>query len=474
MKHGVPCILQARSGGTSSVEADRLNVPERVLRNLGFPDGAPVTLCTPGFRVAVRLVRMSTGSRRRSGSDPDIPRTESSGTEQIFVSQTLVRRLALPVGLPLRIRRSAPDEIQIGPFVGIFCQRYPGPSLYGPQTRFFRRLIEIGREMGMFVYIFETGDVDRRRAAIAGSTWVPRQGWVRVTCPLPHVFYDRGMVTQSVMRVHQWLRLRGVKQFNGYVGSKLWVYRLLADDPKLARYIPPTKVLRHTSDLVHMVKKHGTVYVKSAGGGKGIGIWVVSGQAGHGYTYRFTDARARIRRGRTHDPSLIVQRLLAAPRQPWFIQPRLNLLDWRGGIFDARILVQRDGQGVLGVTGTGARIGPKGSIISNIHGGGHARALPPLLEQCLGLSEQEAKAFEQRIEDIALASARLIDKAIRKTGTVGELGIDIAIDRDGRLWFLEANSRTGRNVFLMSGMHDRATTAMLRPLQYAEHVAGFA
>lgn len=454
MNDDVRCVFYPRTEPRSDASGEAV-MALSMMERLALSDGATVTFRLPGGRFPLRVVA--------GGSDE----------ERIYFPRSLIQRAGIPTGWPLRLQRAGEKELRVGPFVGIFCQRYPGMSIYGPQTRFFRRLIELGRRMCMFVYVFETRDVDRKGETIAASTWLPGRGWVRRRCPLPHVFYDRGMVTPSVMRIHRWLRLRGVKQFNGYVGSKLWVYRLLENSPELSRHIPPTRVLRHPSDLMYMVQQHGTVYVKSAGGGKGIGIWVISPSPRGGYAYRFTDGRTRVHRGYAHDVRPIVRRLLSAPRGPWFIQPRLDLLRWRGRMFDARVLVQRDGRGRLRVTGTGARVGRKGSIVSNIHGGGDARPLSPLLAECLGLKQSEADGMQAEVERISLAIARIIDGAIGATGTVGELGVDIAIDRRGQLWILEANSRTGRNVFPMAGMHDRAKAAMERPLQYAEHVANF-
>src|SRR5690606_8578630 len=230
---------------------------------------------------------------------------------------------------------------------------------------------------------FEAQDVRGDAGVIDGITWLENKGWVRMRFPLPDVMYDRGFVNGPVMRVQRWLRRRGVEQFNSWVGSKLSVYRQLAAVPELARYIPGSVGLRRRADLVGMIRRHGTVYVKAAGGGKGIGIWLVSADGQDGYVYRYTDAAWRVHRGRTRDLSGIVHMLLSRPRGPWLIQPRIDLLRHRGRIFDVRVLVQRDGAGVLRVTGTGARVGRRGSFVSNLFGGGDARRLEPLLEETL-------------------------------------------------------------------------------------------
>lgn len=446
-------------------------LPRGLLTTLDLTPGAPATLRTGQRRAPVRVQTWDQPGSAREISP--LAGVDGAEPEKVYVSADLLRRLHLPAGWPVRIRRDSAGELHVGPFLGIFCQRYPAGPVFGPQTAFFRRLIRLARTMGMCAYVFDAADVNRRDGFIHGITWLENYGWVRMRFPLPDVMYDRGFVNGHVMRVQNWLRRRGVEQFNSWVGSKLWVYRQMAGVPELAQYIPETVVLRRTADLAAMVRRHGTVYVKAAGGGKGIGIWLISADGQGGYVYRYTDAACRIHRGRTRDLSGIVQLLLSKPRRPWLIQPRIDLLRHRGRIFDVRVLVQRDGTGALRVTGTGARVGRRGSFISNIFGGGDARQLEPLLQETLGLSIEEATAMRREIERISLAVAELIHRACRHTGHVGELGVDIGIDRRGRLWFFEANSRTGRNVFQMAGMDDSARAATRRPLEFALYLSGF-
>ncbi|HLT59521.1 MAG: YheC/YheD family protein [Limnochordales bacterium] len=433
-----------------------LLLPPGPLARLGLAPGDRVQLCTQAHRAAVHI---GAGARHDGLA---------------WLDGAIMRRLHLPPGWPVRLRRAGDGQLHVGPFVGILCQRFGPANPYGPQTTFFRRLIRLGRELHMVVYVFAPGDVHRAMGAVAGWTWLDGRGWARRLFPLPHVLYDRGFVTAPVLRLQRWLRNRvGVQQFNSLVGSKWWVYRLMARMPDLAPYVPETRVLRTTADLLLMVRRHGTVYVKAAGGGKGIGIWVISANRMGGFNYRYTDGQARIHRGRTAQLGAIVHHLLGRPRQPWLIQPRVDLARWRGRIFDVRVLVQRDGYGQWCVTGTGARIGRPGSIISNLYGGGDAWPLEPVLVESLGMSWPEATALRARVEDIALRVARAIDAACRRTGHVGELGIDIGIDRAGRLWFFEANSRTGRNLFRQAGLRDSSRLADRRPLEFALHLAGF-
>lgn len=57
--------------------------------------------------------------------------------------------------------------------------------------------------------------------------------------------------------------------------------------------------------------------------------------------------------------------------------------------------------------------------------------------------------------------------------TLGELGLDLGVDRTGRIWLLEVNSRPWRTVNPERGSIARTRLALLRPLAYARCLAGF-
>ena len=48
-----------------------------------------------------------------------------------------------------------------------------------------------------------------------------------------------------------------------------------------------------------------------------------------------------------------------------------------------------------------------------------------------------------------------------------ELALDLAIDREGRIYVLEVNPKPAREVFARSGDSETYRKALLRPLEYA-------
>ncbi|WP_036736225.1 YheC/YheD family protein, partial [Paenibacillus zanthoxyli] len=52
-------------------------------------------------------------------------------------------------------------------------------------------------------------------------------------------------------------------------------------------------------------------------------------------------------------------------------------------------------------------------------------------------------------------------------GTLCELALDLAIDREGRVFVLEVNPKPAREVFSRAGERDTYHKALQRPLEYA-------
>jgi glutathione synthase/RimK-type ligase-like ATP-grasp enzyme len=155
--------------------------------------------------------------------------------------------------------------------------------------------------------------------------------------------------------------------------------------------------------------------------------------------------------------------------QTYIVQERINLLQYEGNILDVRVMTQKDNKGSFSITGKACRIGKPGSITSNISAGGQGQKVEFILNRQFSQSAQRERIINE-INMVALESAKLLDEVI---GSIGELGIDIGIDRDGKVWFIEANLRPARQVFLLIGEKALRKDSVTKPLLYCRYLAGF-
>ena len=352
-------------------------------------------------------------------------------------------------------------------YLGVLAARRSSASRpYHEQTTFFRRLIREGREIGVSVFIFSPPGVLWKRRKIRGWTWTGKR-WVRRLYPFPHAIYDRvsprgkadlsGVATCRVR-----FRRLGIPRFNTELGSKWRMHRIFSRNPVLQEVLPPTRILTSRS-LADMMRRYGAVYSKPVRGGQGKGI-VWAARRGSGYAYRIQGNRGS-RSGRVKGLAALRARCGRGRR---IVQKAIPILRCDGRPFDVRALVQRLDDGEWHLTGAVARLGAKRSRVTNIHAGGRAMRLEEALEKA-GVDAERIEAIRTRIEVLALEVAKSLSGESR---SVGELGVDFAIDTEYNCWLLEANSRTGRISFHRAGLTEAARQADRGPAAYARFLAG--
>lgn len=367
----------------------------------------------------------------------------------------------------LWLREDGAGGWHVGPIIGILAHVFRGPR-YGPQDTLFQRMITEAESLGGLAFVLSAGSSDLSRGRIRGYRHDGR-AWRGSYFPLPDVMYNRTQATPATRRLESGLRRVGrVRIFNNRLGSKWRQYRILVRDPQAVPYLPVTRMLRRAEDLYSVVARFGGAYVKPSRGGFGKGIWRIERHP-RGYEVRRTDGN-----GRSHRLGILslaqAYRAIRQSGRRYIVQQRLHLIRWRGSIADVRVLIQKNIRGQWGITGAGVRVGQGGTIVSNLSGGGRAHALHEVVSE-LFADDPDLAAEIQRL--VPVLAMRLATRLERSAPPLGELGIDLGIDRSGRVWFLEANSRTGRSLFHQIDRDESGRHADRRPMEYAVFLAGF-
>lgn len=355
---------------------------------------------------------------------------------------------------------SKKPEALLGVLVG---RRTAHNRPYHEQTTFFRRLIREGRGIDVAVFVFSPPGIRWRHKQIAGWTWTGRR-WERRVYPFPDAVYDRVSPKQRadlrvVDAVRRRFSRRGIPLFNTRIGDKWTLHRHFSKDPSLRESLPRTRILTKAT-LAEMLAAHGAVYTKPANGGQGKGVgW--ARRTGDGYVYRVQKGRGQIA-GRVRTVRQLLPRCRGGRRR-MLVQQAIAILNYQHRPFDVRALVQRGLDGEWRVTGMVARLGAPHKKVTNIHAGGRALPLEAVLKEC-GADEALVQEVLEKAHQLALSVAHSIAARAR---LVAELGIDIAIDRDFKLWLLEANSRTGRISLHRAGLGEAARRGDRAPAEFA-------
>lgn len=393
----------------------------------------------------------------------------SKNTNHFYLSSNDLRKLKLQPGRSYGVSRQ-PDGIHLGPVVGIMAESYrQSGKPFGMQSFFVKQLITNARELGEICYGFSPANVNWGNKTITGYTWT-RNRWVKGTFPLPDVVYPRekGYLRYN-LRIKKRLEAEGCKFLNPALIGKWQTYQVLAQHPKLKNYLPDTRLVHDFRPVNRMVNRYHAVYMKPVTGSQGRNIIKVRRTGGNSYQYQY-QMNNRMYEGTASSLTGLrssLRRVMGS--QTYIVQKQINLLRYEGNILDVRVMMQKDNTGEFSVTGTACRIGRPGSITSNISAGGHGRKVEFILERHFSQPEQREKIINE-INIVALEAAKALDDTV---GNIGELGIDIGVDRDGSIWFIEANLRPARQVFLLIGETAVRKASITKPLLYCRYLAGF-
>lgn len=394
--------------------------------------------------------------------------------QQLKIPITLLKYLGFEVGQLVNITWQN-GTLRIGPLVGVLAPRQKSKTHpYSAQTSLFRRLIHAGNELGVCVFVFDFHHIDWSKKRVRGYT-LAGDKWVARNYPIPDVVYDRttgtfagGVAAADAARRR--LSQYQVPQFNTRLGSKMRLYQLMRADLLLQAHLPPTYRVSSTKQVAKVLAVSGSAYLKPQSGAQGKGIIRLRRRTGT-WEYTLVNEHYQIYQGSSLRLADVIARLRTqVVLSGYLVQPDIRLIRWQGRICDVRALIQRDADGCWHLTGAAIRAGRPGGIISNLHGGGQALQLEQVLAQTLPGGAAAVPSVVAQIEQLSLRVGAVLAKG---TKCLGELGVDLGVDKNGKVWVIEANSRTGRAVFRRAKMPQAAAEADRRPLRFALYLAGF-
>ncbi|SDH27045.1 YheC/D like ATP-grasp [Alteribacillus persepolensis] len=254
--------------------------------------------------------------------------------------------------------------------------------------------------------------------------------------PLPKVnVYRVGSYMRNQTSINKIKRLRknGYAFFHAVTNkerSKFSVYQYLASNPKTAKYMPDTAMLSY-STLVQMIDRYGKVYIKPIRSSRGRNIHVLeSKRDGFVMTHiaNFQEKKTKMAKGELYDH---FERTFTEPEK-FLVQQAVQSDTYKGKKFDFRISPQKNKHGRWQITGMIARIANKCENITNLDQGGRVKyKLSPLIN----------KSTKNNIKKACITIAKTIEA---KFPQVIDLGLDMAVDKNGNVWMLEANFRPYR------------------------------
>lgn len=344
-----------------------------------------------------------------------------------------------------------------------------------------RLLAEEAVREGVNLVALTTFSVDWWEKRINGLLYSKEDGtWKVGVFPFPDVIYDRATLTKKELSVGSLVRTRFKEHFKiPYINNKQafgkWnTFKILANYPEVKKHLPETCLYYHPLNLEEMLKKYQSVYIKASAGSMGRNIYKAQ-QAYQGVvtvSYR--------EKGRNCSDSLTYEgihgRLIKGKLKgkKVIIQQGIDLACLEDKPFDVRLLVQKDHAGTWTIVDKSVRLAEPGSVVTNVSSGASVSKFDDVIPQVF------LKGHSKISQELELLTQSICRRLEESYGPQGELGIDMAVDKAGKLWLIEVNAKPSKisvrrsgdsaSMYRKSGANDIIQRAYSNPVKYAKYL----
>lgn len=411
--------------------------------------GKTVVLSRP-LAKALQVASGRSGTLKLGSKTANITiRTTNRSDNTISLPVNLIAVLRLPRTGKCLIKSNGGNELQLGPIIGVLTSTSGGSAApFGSRTGFIREIFKTGADKAFHV-AFSPNQVNWESGEVTGYTMGSDGRWQRKTVPLPDVVYNRlpsrraeKLATTEAFKA-RFIRRR-IPLFNWSFFDKWDVYRLLDGEAEAEKHVPESAINPGPEEIRRLMEKHRFVYLKPTAGSLGIGIYRLTYSPGRGYFARFrrNGSNVLIRFSNFEGLMKLLRRHRINLRH-YVVQQGIRLIELDGCPLDFRFHMTKNGQNQWVAAGIGAKRAGRGSVTTHIRNGGQLMTPEQALTRVYGASK--AETMLQTAKDAAVRLSEAIER--RYHHPLAELGFDLGIDQNDRVWMFEANAKPGRSIF---------------------------
>ncbi|WFA06259.1 YheC/YheD family protein [Bacillus sp. HSf4] len=330
-------------------------------------------------------------------------------------------------------------------------------------------LAKMASEYGIRLIRFTPLDISPGSLFVKALTYHPKSGqWNEVEREIPEVIYDRcfyGRDQQSkkAKPIVEWLKKYPKTVFLGLgLPDKWMVYKALKADSILQSYLPATRLAASAQDILRLLAKEKSCILKpaSASGGRGIIHLEMTGK-----TVKASYQTGKHKQLKSFSKQASFETWCKKVLQHrYLLQSFLDIQDKDGYPCDIRLLLQKNRSGEWETAGKTVRRSYQHGLLANLTGDAESVSFDSWL---VSVPKKRQAVLLDDLETIAQAVPKALESG---HGPLFELGLDICLTKDGKVWLLDVNSKPGKKAFLK---HSPESRLLLHqgPLEYCSFLA---
>lgn len=420
--------------------------------------------------------RKSVNVRLGKDTVPARIKTVKRKGHHVYMSAGLRRLVRIPISGNVYLSNDEGEDIQLGPLIGVLTDSNTrsASAPFGERTGFVKQLLHLGQKKAYF-FAFTPRDINWQQETINAWFIDGGGGWIRRVVPLPDVVYNRLTSRRAETSISiSTLRERFIKKkipfFNWSFFNKSDVYSLLDNDPEALQHLPESINNPSAEKMKELLEKHQFLYYKPTAGSLGNGIYRLTYHPRKGYFIRYRRSGGNVLLRFSNFSSLM--KMLRARHgnglSLYVVQQGIRLVEIDSCPIDFRFHMHKDGKNAWVVAGIGAKKAGRGSVTTHIKNGGSLMTPEQALTRTFGAKSNEVL---QVAKDVAIKLSEAIER--NYSHTLGELGLDIGIDRDGSVWMFEANAKPGRSIFKHPALKEQGKASLQYILDHCLYLSKF-
>ncbi|MCP8617182.1 YheC/YheD family endospore coat-associated protein [Salirhabdus salicampi] len=439
-------LVQSNSGMESQV----CLIPSLIIEQLSVKKGARYEI-----QVGQRKINVVVDSHDHNHDQMYLP-------DNVFNHLLLIDKMFVNVWIRNGI-------IHLGPVIGIFVN-----------PRFIQRIeegcvpvsatehVKANTETHAFLYYFSLDNIYWFKEQITGYVYNElTQSWEQRNLPMPNVIYDRAVKFDTSLKplvkhirnqFHEHDNIHYINQVD-YFGK--WdVYKALSKYKDIKSYLPETEVYERFEQVKEMLDNYHLLFLKSFYGSLGKEVMAIT-KVAEGYDLSYYEKGLKtIQLSSLSDVKEYVNQFLK--NKKYIIQQGIHVKRYGGKQTDVRVLVQKDASGKWIAAPIQTRVSKRDSAITNESLGGEVAHYDALFKHDSNMpTDHEVKEF-------AIHVTSYLEK---EYGSLGEVGIDLAIDQRGEIWFIEANAKPDKNPVKGFDDTEEILPQFLSVLEYGTYLA---
>lgn len=367
----------------------------------------------------------------------------------LYLSSGVRNSIRVPKSGNVMLLSNGDNELQLGPLVGILTDTiHTSEGPFGSRSGFIKQVIRIG-DRRAYMYVFTPRDINWQQGTVYGYFLNAGGNWYRRVVPLPDVVYNRlpsrrAETSASISALKDRFIKRQIPIFNWSFFNKSDVYRLLDNDPEALTHLPESVSNPSAAKIKEMLEKYQFIYYKPTSGSLGIGIYRLTHHPRRGYfaRYRKGNQNVLVRYNSFQSLMRMLQARHAGRLSSYVAQQGIRLVEIDKCPIDFRFHMHKNGNNMWVPAGIGAKKAGRGSVTTHVNSGGSLMTPQQALSHTFG---NEAEAVLERAKSVAIKLSEAIER--NYPHRLGELGLDLGIDKDGNVWMFEANAKPGRSIF---------------------------